>query len=327
MSLSIDENKKLLKDCPICSSVKILHKFTSKDEYQHINNENFYVFLCNSCKTYFLNPIPDEKSIEKYYNFSDSTKIGAYQLDIPKIQYSKIDKRLLEESEITLSNRLYFTFKGIDNRHLDILTYNLRKKIKFKKALDVGCGAGYYTTQLFVKYLKMDKKNITGIDIHPNLVEFGKRLNIRFIYSKIEDFNEYGFDIISFSHVLEHMSNPKDVIKRVYERLTEDGIFFLSLPNSQSLPAHIFRKKWICHNIPRHIFNFSKKGILKLTKDLFDLEFYSAGNIYTCMSVYYDSRILKKIFKNYLLKRIIDSLLFLFNIGDNQNFILKKKKN
>lgn len=314
-----------LYKCPICSSKKIIHKYTTIDRYYHFVKGKFKISFCKSCKVYFLNPFPQWNLINFFYDFGEGSTSGAYQSVDPLIKYSCVEKSFLNKKSLTVLDRFYFSFLEIENRILDIMTYIKRNRRSFHKVLDVGCGAGYFTNLLFVKFLQIEKKNIIGIDIHPNIEYFGEKLKIKMVNTKIEDFKEYGFDLISLSHVLEHTLEPRATIKELYNRLSKNGLLFICVPNGRSLLARIFGKKWICHNVPRHIYNFSKKSILELTKDLFDLEYYSSGTLATYMIKYINSKIIKILFKNQAFKRLFDTLLLFFNLGDHQNFILKKK--
>lgn len=314
-----------LDKCPLCSSKHIIYKYTTTDEEYHVTDQKFDIFQCKECKTHFINPIPDKNIIHYFYEFKNNSLYGAYQKINREIEYSYLEELLIRKQNLTLIDRVLFALMGIDNRFLDLLTYTKEKKMSFHNVLDVGCGSGYFTMQL-VKFLHINKKNIKGIDVYPKVELFGKNLGIAMKTTRLEEYPESGFDLITLSHVLEHEPNSKIMIKEVHKRLSNDGIFYLSVPNSQSLPARMFKKKWICHSVPRHLFNFSKEGIIHITKDLFELEYYSSGRFFTFMfDRYYRSKFLKIFFSNLMLKRLFDALFLLFNIGDNQSFIFKKR--
>lgn len=313
-----------LNECPLCSSKDIIHRFTTTDEEHHVVDQKFDIFLCKRCKAYFINPVPNKDVIHTFYQFNNNSSYGAYQEINPKIEYNNVENLLINKKNLTSIDRVIFAFMGIDNRILDLLTYTKKKKRFFCNVLDVGCGSGFFTMWL-VKFLQLEKKNIKGIDIYPGVEEFGKKLGITMERSRIEKYPGSGFDLITLSHVLEHEPDPKTMIKKIHKRLCNDGIFYLSIPNSQSLPARMFGKKWICHTVPRHIYNFSKESIIRITKDLFELEYYSSGRFYTFMfDRYYKSKLLEIFFNNPLLSRLFDGLFLLLNIGDNQSFIFKK---
>lgn len=325
----MDENRKYsnlkkLDKCPLCTSKKIESRYITADEELHIVDGVFNIFLCKMCKTYFLNPLPKNEMIPAFYAFNENEKkYGALKNVNHSIKFSRVDKSIKKRKKLGKLGKFLYAFLGIDNRILDLFNFKILKK-KFKKVLDIGCGSGKFTLEL-VKYLDIERSNITGIDIYPEIERFGKKINIRMKCVQLDQLNEYQFDLISLSHVLEHMLDPKYIIKEIYKRLSRNGYFFLSVPNSQSLPARIFRKRWICHHVPRHIYVFSKKSIILLTKDLFDLKYYSAGRIFTFMKKYYSSRFAHKIFSSSWFERIMNTILLMLNLGDNMSFIFKKR--
>jgi SAM-dependent methyltransferase len=69
------------------------------------------------------------------------------------------------------------------------------------------------------------------------------------------------FDIITMNHVLEHISNPNETIKKINHLLKKEGIFIAGVPNKNSLAYWIFRKNWHQLDVPRHLFNYSDKNI------------------------------------------------------------------
>ncbi len=131
-----------LNECPPCSSKDIIHRYTATDEEYHILDQKFDIYLCKRCKAYFINPIADKDIISTFYQFNNNSSYGAYQEINPKIGYNNLEKLLINKKNLTLIDRIFFAFRGIDNRVLDLLTYTKKKKGFFCNVLDVGCGVG-----------------------------------------------------------------------------------------------------------------------------------------------------------------------------------------
>ena len=71
------------------------------------------------------------------------------------------------------------------------------------------------------------------------------------------------------NHVLEHVNNPHENLKKIHKILKEGGLFIVSVPNYNSLAYKIFGKNWHQLDIPRHLFNYSNrllKSILEQEK-------------------------------------------------------------
>ncbi len=257
----------------------------------------------------------------------NASSYGAYQPQDPTIRYTNLDRFFLKNRTMNVIDKFLFQAfsKDVDNRLLDLKNYCVHHERSFQHVLDVGCGGGALLKNLN-KYFQIPKSNLEGIDIFPNIEKLGESVGISMRKLQLHELPaERQYDLIVLSHVLEHVPDPKEMVQDVAARLSENGIFLLSIPNSQSLPAHLFGKKWLCHSVPRHIFNFSKEGILNITRPFFLVEHYSSGdyasNIYR---LYYLKA--KKILGNFKVGKVLGASLLLSNLGDSQCFILSKKK-
>lgn len=109
----------------------------------------------------------------------------------------------------------------------------IRQFIKKKagKLLDVGCGLGYF--------LKKISKNTTwdayGVEISKVAVDYTRnKLGLKNIYlGKVEsaDFPDNYFDVITLWDVIEHIPNPKPLLKHLHKALKDDGVLFIHTPN------------------------------------------------------------------------------------------------
>lgn len=112
---------------------------------------------------------------------------------------------------------------------------------RFEKAIDIGCNAGVYSKMISdfgfkdVYGIDIDDKQLSVAITNFTSAEPGK--TIRF-----ENFNaeqlppSVKYDFIVCSEVIEHTSNPQQVIANIKEILNEGGIGVISLPNGMSLP-------------------------------------------------------------------------------------------
>ena len=75
------------------------------------------------------------------------------------------------------------------------------------------------------------------------------------------------FNLIVLNHTLEHMNNPKLVLKKVNILLKEGGIVFIDVPNFGSLSSKILGKKWPYLLPEEHKSQFTKGSLTKLLED------------------------------------------------------------
>jgi len=110
---------------------------------------------------------------------------------------------------------------------------------KSDKILDLGCGAGRTTINLY----RSGHQNIIGLDISDKLVEYAKNysrengLNIEFIVGDATEIDcaPGTFDVVFFSYnglmCIPRQENREKVINNAYKILKEKGIFIFTAHN------------------------------------------------------------------------------------------------
>ena len=99
------------------------------------------------------------------------------------------------------------------------------------RILDVGCGTG-----LLGSALKGERpgRYVAGITHSQQEAEQARGVLDRVIVDDLEtyDFRDLTeFDCVICSHVLEHLRNPAEVLKRLRDVLSPDGTLLIALPN------------------------------------------------------------------------------------------------
>lgn len=103
----------------------------------------------------------------------------------------------------------------------------LKNKIKNKSLLDFGCGKGK-----FIKLAKKNTKNIAGLEISKQLVNY---LSKKFkIYEDINQIDQK-FDIITLFHVLEHIPNQIETLKKLKNLINKNGKLIIEVPHANDL--------------------------------------------------------------------------------------------
>jgi SAM-dependent methyltransferase len=73
-------------------------------------------------------------------------------------------------------------------------------------------------------------------------------------------------DAILFWHVLEHLSDPAAALERVMPALVPGGRLVVAVPNLDSLQARIGGDVWFHQDVPRHIMQFTSRGLKELVE-------------------------------------------------------------
>ena len=137
-------------------------------------------------------------------------------------------------------------------------------ELKDKKVLDVGCGGG-----LLCESLYDFGAIVTGIDAAGPGIEVAKihaqknNKNIKYFEKTAEELNteyiEY-YDVVTCLEVLEHVPDPKSLVKTCVQLLKPNGLLFLSTINKNP-------RSWITAIVgAEYIFNLLPKGTHEFDK-------------------------------------------------------------
>ena len=224
--------------CPICKGTEFANEIICTDHT--VSKESFAIVSCKSCNLWITSPRPTATKIGKYYQ-SDAYISHTNKANNPINVLYKIVR------SITLKQKT-----------------NLLKKYKPKgKVLDYGCGTGD-----FLLACKKSGFSISGIEPDESARKQAAEKNKIRINANIKEHEKSDkVDIITLWHVLEHVPDPNDIIKKLKKRLNKDGILIIAVPNRESLDAKLYNEYWAAYDVPRHLFHFNKLNIKKLARN------------------------------------------------------------
>lgn len=198
-----------------------------------LTHETFEVIKTNYDGVLKTNNIPND--LNKYYNS---------------------EKYLSHTKNNTLKSKVYqFIQKLNENYKLKIIS-------KYKssgKILDYGCGDGS-----FLKFMKNNNFSVIGFEPNTKASEIASsKIGNDNITNSLDSIEKNSLDIITLWHVLEHISNPEEILCKLKNKLKKGGYLIIALPNHKSYDAKFYKDKWAAWDVPRHIFHYSKEGAIQ----------------------------------------------------------------
>ncbi|MFP8835078.1 class I SAM-dependent methyltransferase [Hydrogenophaga sp. XSHU_21] len=103
------------------------------------------------------------------------------------------------------------------------------------RVLDAGCGSGRAVT----RFLARQGDHVLGIDMHAPSIEYAQRHygeeSLRFICSDLSMLpdGDGEYDAIVLADVLEHLTQPEQVLAAAVARLAPGGMVLVSVPNGR----------------------------------------------------------------------------------------------
>lgn len=237
-------NPVVTNHCALCQSENIKQVFTARNQHgRHLLDgaDTFPVYSCRACGSIFLGGfIIDNDYYQKYY------KLGYYE----------------HAGGSLLSSFLSILSKRAVHKKQKLILAGVGKKDGSKVSiLDVGCGSGGFLSTLDTgKFIK------TGIEINPEGAALCRKKGLEVYDQKILDIHFGGrtFDAVTMWHVLEHVPNPVEVLKKISTILSHDGVLLFEVPNTGSFGFKYGKADWFHLDSPRHLVLYNKKSAAKL---------------------------------------------------------------
>lgn len=127
--------------------------------------------------------------------------------------------------------------------------------------MDVGCGDGSA-----IQRLSKIGWEVCGVDFDSGAVAAASSKGLNVKQGSLQDLHlpDESLDVISLSHVIEHLSNPQATMEEIYRILKPGGKMFIATPNEKSLLHKMFKSNWFALDPPRHLFIFNPKILREL---------------------------------------------------------------
>lgn len=258
-------------NCPVCGGTErsLLYKGLT-DRVFGVADGSWDFYRCAACASAWLDPRPTPSSIGRAYE--------RYYTHLAEDDAAMLPKsalvRQLHAWQNDYKNARYGLQRkpsSVGGRWLVRLAPSLRAKADAQcrhmppppagggRLLDVGFGSG-----AFLKIASEMGWHAEGIDFDPKAVEVARARGLNVSCASADELatQERQYDVITISHVIEHVHAPMALLRNLYRLLKPGGLLWLDTPNLSSYGARRFGPDWRDLDPPRHFVLFTPQSMI-----------------------------------------------------------------
>lgn len=222
-----------LRNCPICGHNDVENWVQAPDRY-HGKRQAYQLVRCASCSMVWLDNPPKPEELGQHYGADYDKAIGTAGETSP----GRWRHRWEALSKYRTSGSL----------------------------LDLGCSSGSFLASLDRRSWKLHGIEMSSVAAKKAETISGAQVFVGDVLSA--PFPPKSFDVITCFDVLEHLYEPAKVLAKVQEWLKPGGIFYVLVPNIESIEALFFKSYWYGLELPRHLSHFSPRSLRKLAESV-----------------------------------------------------------
>jgi len=219
--------------CIFCGAGKVSSYFIKETDAG-----NYPIVHCESCLSAYVWPRPGRAEMDAYYSSAEYVHADLESLENPNAGYypSSMDdaRKMISECRKLAGGGLF----------LDIgAGFGEFSKVAGEQGFEVtACEPSPTSREQFYK--------MTGFEALPDVVD-----------KDYADINRGRFDVVLLSQVLEHISDPEEVVENIHALLKPGGIAAIGVPHFGSLVSRIQGRGDMYISPPEHLNFFSCKGL------------------------------------------------------------------
>jgi 2-polyprenyl-3-methyl-5-hydroxy-6-metoxy-1,4-benzoquinol methylase len=230
--------------CNQCGSADTTIIAHGRDREYYTSPDEYSIVRCQACSLIYLNPRPVAAELSRIY----PANYHSYILDESAGSKGSLITRLRQKSGANRFRPVMRHLAGHDRIAL----------------LDVGCGNGWMM-QVF-KSLDPARIETSGVEISEAACDVARAHGYQVYCGRFEDVNlDRSYDVVNLTHVIEHVSDPRLVVRKAYEALNPGGLLVLETPNIGAAEWPWFKDgNWGAYHIPRHWYFYNRETIRNL---------------------------------------------------------------
>jgi 2-polyprenyl-3-methyl-5-hydroxy-6-metoxy-1,4-benzoquinol methylase len=208
--------------CPICETAAQASRYCRKDEASY--------YRCRSCGLIFQYPLPARSSMITWAN--EEYTSGAY--------------------------RDYVDARPMKIRHFEDRLSEIGDRVRPGRLLDVGCSCGY-----FMEVAASRGFDVQGVEFSRSAIAAADaNLRSRIFEGTLDEMPVNGmFDVVSAFDLIEHVQDPRALLRRCAGVLKPGGALVISTPDAGHFLRFVMRSRWPMLQPMQHLFLFSRRAL------------------------------------------------------------------
>jgi SAM-dependent methyltransferase len=253
------------RECPLCPGIngrakQLLGSLECTTLHvRHLGPPKYQLVLCPNCELIYLSPLPPKEVFDGLY--------------VKNVQFG-------EAARSGIHSWIARTYCWL---RLKALLRRMGAGKKPIRVLEIGSGLSWMCRA--AKFINARSVTVAQ-DVSSEAVEICKWVDhyiVGEITSKLTEMKEYApYQIISLTHVIEHLPDPIETLRKCSMLLDEKGIIFITAPYrpkgwNDSSPFTLW-EKWSYTYVPAHLQYFNEKSMRRCAEESgLDLVFFDAS--------------------------------------------------
>jgi 2-polyprenyl-3-methyl-5-hydroxy-6-metoxy-1,4-benzoquinol methylase len=252
--------------CPVCGgSRRQLAHANLRDRVFRCAPGNWNLQECSDCGSAYIDPRPTPATIALAY------QVYCTHAPTGGVEYATASRwrryRIAQRNgylnrhygyQLQPAARAPLWMTDARRRRFESFTGYLRFPGAGARVLDIGCGNGSFLWQM--RSLGWE---VCGVEPDPQSATHARAsgLDVREGLLQQHSWPEHYFDAVTMNHVIEHLHDPLETVRRCWKLLKPGGWIKVTTPNFGSWGHQKFGSDWLPLDPPRHLVLFTDNSL------------------------------------------------------------------